>query len=184
MQRSCNVFPSHSTNHGRHIVITGLHLKNLSHGEFETFAKVTQLANIRFGVPVPSYLWLCFLAFSIIMWSFSFVHLFTFPSKRKSCWDLWLCFQSWLHPWECVSEFCNQGTKDVLGILMQFQIKLKKRCELQLERLFQGVGIFFFFFSGWIRKLSSLGRQHFRAWCSLVPATDERQMVIFLRIHK
>lgn len=53
MQRSCNVFPSHSTNHGRHIVITGLHLKNLSHGEFETFAKVTQLANIRFGGTCP-----------------------------------------------------------------------------------------------------------------------------------
>lgn len=85
--------------------------------------------------------------------------------------------------WECVSEFCIQGTKHVLGILMQFQIKMKKRCELQLKRLFQGVSIFFFF-PGWIRKLSSLGRQHFRGWCHLVPATDERQMVIFLRIHK
>lgn len=149
-----------------------------------------QLANIRFGVPVPSYLWLYFLApLSTIMWSYSFVHLLTFLSKRKSCWDLWPCFQlwlrfqPWLHPWECVSEFCIQGTKHVLGILMQFQIKMKKRCELQLKRLFQGVSIFFFF-PGWIRKLSSLGRQHFRGWCHLVPATDERQMVIFLRIHK
>lgn len=116
-----------------------------------------QLANIRFGVPVPSYLWLYFLApLSTIMWSYSFVHLLTFLSKRKSCWDLWPCFQlwlrfqPWLHPWECVSEFCIQGTKHVLGILMQFQIKMKKRCELQLKRLFQGVSIFFFFF--WLDK--------------------------------
>lgn len=145
------------------------------------FVKVTQLAESQDCVCFSALMALfCCPAVShyIVLFISSLTCTFTLThGSVNSCWSWWLCFQ----PWECVSEFCNQEQNMSLGFSSRFRENLEIECKLQLENLSQGTSISFF---RWVRKLSSLGRQHFLGCYSLVPAADKKNMVIFLRIHK